>query len=346
MKKLFLSIFSGIVFIILICILVVGVGSKAEVNGKSSDGLSKYDIKPNAIIFNNENKDGPIIEVYITSQKKVKDMCLEEYVRGVVSAEMPAEFNIEALKAQAVAARTFAMAHMEDLKGEKSGDPENADVCDTSHCQAYIGKDERLASWPKANAGQLWNKVTDAVTQTRGQYLSYDGELVMEPYYFSTSSGRTENSEDVFNQDIPYLKSVLSPGEESSNKFKTTIKVRTNDFIYRINSAYPKSKLSLSNLKNQIYILSRSEGGSVKNIKTGKITMTGTNFRNIFNLDSSNFIISINNSNVLITCKGYGHDVGMSQWGANAMAKSGSKYMDILKHYYQGINIDKLEYAK
>lgn len=306
--------------------------------------ISKFLIRPNNIMFNQKNGKGPDIKVLITKKNKIETMCLEEYIIGVVAAEMPAEYNIEALKAQAVAARTYAAAHMEVFGGQQYNANLNADVSDTVDCQVYMNKQDRLKTWPQKGNEEYWNKITQAVQSTSGEILVYDGDIVKEPFYFAVSSGKTENSEEVFSSAEPYLKSVESPGETSSLKYKTTLNISNKDMVYKLNSSIPNSGIQLSKLKNQISIKNRSSAGTVKEVKIGNITISGQQFRKILGLNSANFTIKVDEKNASIVCLGYGHDVGMSQWGANIMAKSGKKYDQILLHYYSGIGIEKLDY--
>lgn len=334
-----------IIFAVFIFIIIIAVLFCTRNNQNSSTSISKFSIRPNNIIFNQENGGGPNIKILITKENKVETMSLEEYIRGVVAAEMPAEYNIEALKAQAVAARTYAAAHMEVFGGQQYNAELNADVSDTVDCQVYINKQDRLKSWPQKSNGEYWNKITQAVQATSGKILVYDGDIVKEPFYFAVSSGKTENSEEVFSSAEPYLKSVESPGEIDSPKYKTTLNISNKDMTYKLNAAIPNSGILLSKLTNQISIKNRSSAGTVKEIKVGSITISGQQFRKILGLNSANFIIKFNEKNTSIICLGYGHDVGMSQWGANVMAKSGKKYDQILLHYYSGTGLEKLDYS-
>lgn len=334
-----------IAFIILLPIFIVGIGTDSSLR-KDMFNRAKapgFNIKVNDISFNSTNGGGPKIKVYITNENKIEELYLEEYVRGVVAAEMPAEFDIEALKAQAVAARTYAVAHMDQYGGNKCNQGNGADICNTVHCQVYMDKDERLKGWPESKRGLYWNKITDAVKETVGQVLTYNGQIAMNVSYFSTSGGKTEDAVEVFASDSPYLKSVQSPGEESSPKYKSEENISYNELTDKLNKAYPNAKLSASKLKGQVMIVgSRSSGGSVKQIKIGNVTITGSQFRSALGLNSANFELKFNKNDITITTYGYGHGVGMSQWGANAMAKEGKKYDEILTHYYQGIDIEKL----
>ncbi|WP_026882113.1 stage II sporulation protein D [Clostridium akagii] len=344
LKKFIILIFTGSLFLIIVSICIGGFSGNKD-NGKigNSDGdIEKYNFKPNDIVFNNKDDSDGDIKVYIAKNKEIVQLSLEEYTRGVVAAEMPAEFNIEALKAQAIAARTFAAAHMLIYGGKPYPGAKGADVTDTVECQVYMDKDHILNKWPQKSVDEYWNKITGAVQDTQGEILKYNGKLVMEPLYFAVSRGKTEDSKEVIGDDEPYLKSVISSGEESAPKYKSSVKISYGDFINKINKAYKNSNLNYLNIKSSIEILSRTKGEGVKEIKLGKNTITGTKFRSIMGLNSTDFNIKYNIMSLEINCVGYGHDIGMSQWGANIMAKSGKNYRDILNHYYTGISIEKI----
>ena len=345
LKKILLFIIGIIIVTIVFPVLLVGIGDNNDFmdNQYKNSDSSKYSIKPNDIIFDKSNSGGTIVKVYLTKEKKVIELSMEEYVRGVIASEMPAVFDIEALKAQTVAARTYAMAHIKGMGGTACSQSSGADLCDTTHCQVYMSKDERLKQWPEKTAGVYWNKITEAVKETTGQILTYKGQLVKSPLYFSVSGGRTENSEEVFSSDVPYLKSVSSPGEEVASSYKTTTTFTFLDIVSRVNRAYPKAKLTVAKIKSQIVIIDISTGGSIKKLKLGEINITGQQFRELFNLKSANFNFKYNSNSLEVTCIGYGHGVGMSQWGANIMAQKGKSYLDILTHYYQGIEIKKVQ---
>lgn len=286
------------------------------------------------------------IKVFATETNKIQEMDLEEYVRGVVAAEMPAEFGLEALKAQAVAARTYAYTRMKEFGGKGCSNHQDADICtDSTHCQEWISTEQRLKSWRASDAASLWQKVTEAVKETEGLILTYDLAPVLYPMYFSTSSGKTENSQDIFSSAYPYLKSVASPNEESAPKFYAKVTISNDEFVKKFSESEFKISLNKNKLSSLVNILSRTEGGSVKSIKVGAKTLSGSDVRRVLNLNSSNFSMEFKKNEVIISTIGYGHGVGMSQWGANAMSKMGKKYDEILKHYYQGVEIKSIEAA-
>lgn len=282
------------------------------------------------------------VSVYITSQNKIVDVPLEEYICGVISNEMPATFDLEALKAQAVAARTY-------LAGKKIKNcikANGAEICDSTHCQVYTSKAVRLELWDENVRDEYWKKISEAVESTKGQVLSYQNELVLYPQFFSTSSGKTESSVDLYWADMPYLKSVESSGEEISPKFESEVSMPVNEFVSRFKEKYPNSSLSESNIDNSISVISRSEAGGVKEIKVAGENIRGQDFRFLCGLNSSNFDYEISDGSIVFKCKGYGHGVGMSQWGANVMAKDGKSYEEILKHYYTGVEITNLIFSE
>lgn len=280
-----------------------------------------------------------VVKVHLTKEDKIIEVPLEEYVKSVVSGEMLASFESEALKAQAVAARTYVASK----KIRPCNEAKGGDVCDTTHCQVFITKESRLEKWgDKGN--EYWAKISEAVDATKGMVLTYDNELVQYPQFFSTSSGMTENAVDVFSSAVPYLVSTDSKGEEIAPKFTSEFKFNISEFVSNINSKYEDAKMSEDNLQSNIEILSRSDAGGVKEIRFGGAKVKGADFRLAFGLSSTNFQFSISGSDIIFTCKGYGHGVGMSQWGANVMAKDGKEYEEILKHYYTGVELKEVKF--
>ena len=284
---------------------------------------------------------GPnIAKVFNTETKTIEEIDIEEYVKGVVASEMPANFDERAIEAQAVAARTYYIAKRLDNCTQANG----GEICDSTHCQVYSSKEKNMSKWAKANAQIYWDKISKAVDDTKGQVLVYNGQIVMYPQFFSTSSGRTESSIDVFSRDIPYLKSTESIGEEIAPKYTSIISISISEFVNSVNRSYSNAKIAKENIKEKVKINSHTEGGAVKEVSLGNESISGVAFRKLFKLNSANFTIDFSDSNVEINCKGYGHGVGMSQWGANVMAKEGKDYDEILKHYYIGVEIKKIKF--
>lgn len=280
-----------------------------------------------------------IIKVYDEYTDTVLTMDIEEYVKGVVAAEMPAEFHIEALKAQAITARTYAVSRSIRFPDGHPDHP-NAPLCTGTHCQAYLSLDKLKERHGEEWVPKYWSKIEEAVNATRGILIYYNGEIV-EPLYHSTSGGMTEDAVNVFAAESPYLKSVESPFEEAAPKYKTITTLTGDEFINKINSKYANAKLTKDNFHDKIKLIEKTDSGRIKKIAIGENILDGRDIRDLFSLNSTNFSITYDKKlNIIdIVTYGYGHGVGMSQWGANGMAKNGNDCMDILNHYYTGVEI-------
>lgn len=278
-----------------------------------------------------------LIKVYNLKTNDVMVIDFEEYLKGVVASEMPAEFNIEALKAQVITARTYLLYR---LKKYPDGQPEHTDasVCTGTHCQVWSSKEDLIASHEEGWYDKYWGKIEEAVNSTNSQILTYEGKII-EPLFHSTSGGRTENSEDVYSASVPYLRSVESPYENEAPKLHDSVKITVADFISKIESVYGDLDISQENLDEKIQLGEVSEGGKIKTIFVDNKEITGREMRSLFNLNSTNFSFIQSGNEIEIVTTGYGHGVGMSQWGADGMANEGFNYKEILKHYYTGIEI-------
>lgn len=283
-------------------------------------------------------KEALSISLYDREGGKTEEMPLEEYIIGVVGAEMPASFPLEALKAQAVAARTYAVKHMRAFGG---GGCSGADICTGSGCCQSYKSAEQLREKFGSDAGRYMDKLRQAVYETEGEYAAYDGEPI-EALYHSCAGGRTEDAQNVFSSSLPYLIGVDSPGEETAGKYAAEVSVSLSEFTDRVNEKWPAAGLKKNRLGEQVAVASRYESGRVKELRLNKITVSGRELRRLFELNSANFTLSIGEG-VTIRTRGYGHGVGMSQYGARAMALEGAGYEEILRHYYTGIEIKKAE---
>lgn len=277
-------------------------------------------------------KTSVMISVMDTKTSKVTKYNLEEYLIGVVSAEMPASYEIEALKAQAVAARSYILSKQE----VKNSDHPNAVVCNSSsHCKGYLSLSEATEKWGKEWGDNFYPKIKEAVKSTKGECIYYNNEVI-EAFFFALSNGKTESSKDVWASDLPYLKSTESKEDLSAPDFNSTIEVSLADFNQRLknfNSSYKAS--DVINVDNIVY----TEGGRIKNIDINSISFKGVDIRSVFGLNSSDFNIVQNEKKIIFNVKGKGHGVGMSQYGANVLAKKGYTYEEILKHYFSGVEI-------
>ena len=272
----------------------------------------------------NKTADHLMISVQMKDEKVVQ-IDLEEYVLGVVLAEMPASFETEALKAQAVVARTYTLRRVNgNAKHLLAAVCTNADCC-----QAYRAASEYLEA---GGTEENLDKVRTAVLETTGQVLVYNGQLI-EATYFSCSGGFTEDAAAVWGEDIPYLQATTSPGEESANHYIDTVYFSSDAF---------KSKLGVDLAGDPVSWfgdVSYTQGMGVDKIEIGDAVYTGTQLRKLLELRSTAFAVTVLDDTIVITTKGYGHRVGMSQYGADAMAINGCDYKEILYHYYSGTRL-------
>ena len=265
----------------------------------------------------------PVIRLQQGSSQVQMD--LEEYVIGVVLAEMPASFALEALKAQAVAARTYALKHC--LSSGRHGD--NVICGDSSCCQGYVPPEEYAGS----QSGIL--QVRRAVEETAGQVIAYEGTLITATY-FSCSGGETEDAAAVWGQTVPYLQSVSSPGEENATWY-------TDQKTFTAEQLQQALGIRLSGpISTWFSDVTFTQGGGVDTITIGGIPYRGTTIRTLLQLRSTAFSVSYTKDTVTFHTKGFGHRVGMSQYGANAMALEGYAYSEILAHYYTDTEIVQL----
>ena len=339
LKGILFTTLAIIVFMIAMPIFIMKPKVSAKISTNDVEKITDTNEVVEASAKQNNNiimKGNETIRVYITETGEIEEVNLEDYICGVVSNEMPANFEKEALKAQAVTARTY----LASKKLNRCTLHEGIDICDSTHCQVYTSKEKRLEKWDADYANEYWNKIKEAVDETSGQVLSYEGELVLYPQFFSTSSGQTE---DVYLGEIPYLRSVASTGEESAPKYTSDKTLKISDFVYLLNSNFTNLNVTVENIKNNFNIKSSSAAGGVIKLNINNVEIRGVDFRKALSLNSTNFTYEFNGDYITFHCKGYGHGVGMSQWGANAMAKNGSNYEEILKHYYTGVEITNLE---
>lgn len=259
-----------------------------------------------------------------------ESMSMTDYLTSVVAAEMPASFESEALKAQSVAARTYTIY-------KSSQNLHEADVCtDFSHCQAFISTEEMHNVWG-SDFDKYYQKIRNAVISTKNEHLVYNDEPVMAVFH-SMGGGHTENSEDVWGTAFPYLVGVDSPGEEAAANYHSSLTLSFEEFKKIVTDAFPEAKISSP---SDISAPVLTDGGHVKSIIIGSVSVSGTKLRSLFNLRSTKFTLTFEGDSVTFSVTGYGHGVGMSQYGANAMAKEGKTYREILAHYYQGTTIDE-----
>lgn len=278
------------------------------------------------------------IKLLHTKTKKVEKIDLDEYLYGVVSAEMPASFEEEALKAQAVVARTYTIYKIVNNDGKH----DDADICDDSSCcQAWISKEDRLSKWDKDDRSDNWNKIVNAVNSTQGKIITYDGKPI-NAFFHSNSGGETEAPIDVWGgSGYPYLQSVATSGEDAYSQYSSEATFTQKEFKEKIKEVHNDFKIDFEE-KDCIKIKEYTDGNRVKTIKIGNLELSGVEVRNIFGLRSANFKVEMEDNKIKFEVIGYGHGVGMSQTGADSMAKEGSNYEDIIHHFYTNVKIENM----
>lgn len=291
-----------------------------------------------------ELKAGTTIRVKFTKTSEVVAMDINDYLRGVVPSEMSPSYNMEALKAQAVVARTFTYKKMESMPNDAEFDITDSYQID----QAFYTKDKLFEIWrnkgyDENTINNYWNRVTQAVQETQGMVVTYNGEYI-KAYFHASSPGKTENVSQIWgNQSLPYLVSVESVENSDYQWLKSTVELSMEDFKNKIVQNVD-SRFSLDNRSADdiIKVEDYTTSGRVKNTKIGNNIVSAEKLRTILGLRSTNFTVCIENGKVVFSVIGYGHGVGLSQVGANCYASTGMNYIDIIKHYYTGVEVIKV----
>ncbi|MDR1150384.1 MAG: stage II sporulation protein D [Clostridiales bacterium] len=283
----------------------------------------------NKKIINNKIKN---LEVNKKNNTKIEINQLEDYLKLVVAEEMPAYFEIEALKAQAVASRSYAVKNYngKDLK---------------ELYQAYSDIEKLKEKWNN-DFDKYYKKICFAVDSTKGQIIKYNNDVALAVFH-STSAGVTQNSEDVWKNELPYLKSVDSYDDINALNFVSYKTFKISDICQKINKKF-ETDINKNNFENNFKVSIKSNSGYIKKLKICEKDISAMEFRMLLDLRSTNFefYLDKDNSQITFKTKGYGHGVGMSQYGAHYMAKKGFNYVDILKHYYSGVHIEKMDIKK
>ena len=277
------------------------------------------------------------INLLHNNENVVETLELEDYLINVVAAEMPVEYEEEALKAQATVARTYTLYQIEN--GHKH---DNADVCDSSTCcQAWISKEKRYEKWGD-NQDEKWSKLTNAVYSTAGEVITYDGKPI-DAFFHSNSGGTTEIPINVWGgSDFPYLQVVETSGEDEYSQYYSEKEYTKAEIESKMKSAYSDFSIDW-NEENCIEILEYTESSRIKTLKIGNKNISGVEARKIFELKSSNFTYEISESTVKFKVIGYGHGVGLSQTGSNTLAKEGKNYKEIIEHFFKNIEIENIK---
>jgi stage II sporulation protein D len=280
------------------------------------------------------DQDGQTV-LKVLNGDEVEELDLGTYLVGVVRAEMPASFETEALRAQAVAARTYTIYKIQT--GGNHGD--TADICtDSTCCQAYIGEEQARTNWG-ASADEFEKKIEDAVSSTDGQAILYGGVPVLAVFH-SSSAGLTRAAGEVWLNDLPYLQAVSSPESgDSIPNYYSRIEFTPAEFREKFLASYPEADLS-GDMSGWLQNAVTDTAGSVETVTIGGVTVKGTQARSVLGLRSACFTWEVEDGKLVFFVTGYGHGVGMSQYGANAMAAEGADYKEILTHYYTGVTVE------
>lgn len=332
MKKylIYLLIFT-IIFFVLPALCTRG-KVEGKINSENKQTTSNENVEE--VSKHNYTKYGTI-KLLHKKTGEIEEIPIDEYLYGTVSAEMPVKYEIEALKAQAIVSRTYTIYQIEH-NNSKHGE---ANICDDSACcQAWISKENRLARWEESEREGNWNKIVKAVNETSGKIATYNNEVI-NAFFHSNSGGKTEIVSNVWGgSDVPYLQSVEAAGENNYEQYSSEVKLSKEELINKLKEKYEDIYIDF-NEPESVKIIDFTVSGRVKTIKFGNKEISGTEARKIFGLKSTNFSININENDVFFYVTGYGHGVGMSQTGADSMAKSGSSCDDIIKHFYTGVEI-------
>ncbi|GAE31314.1 stage II sporulation protein D [Halalkalibacter hemicellulosilyticus] len=314
------------VILVIPTMLVVIVSPSPDVNVMQSaptDEESGWDYDPSEDVS---------IAVFRSQQEVIDTLPLEIYVMGVVASEMNATFEMEALKAQALTARTYMIRHM--LAPQDVDLPEGAMVTDTIMHQVYKDEEELREKWG-SEYEHFMKRIEEAVLSTQGQVLTYDDEPI-DAMFFSTSNGYTENSEDYWENEIPYLRSVESPWDQRSPRFTAETTFTVEEFEQKLGVTLPEDQ--------SVGVISeRTKGSRVAKVNINGTELTGRYVREELGLDSSDFQWRREGNQIIVQTRGWGHGVGMSQYGADGMAKEGRDYEEIVNHYYQGVTIEMVD---
>ncbi len=283
---------------------------------------------------------GPYVQLRRTSTGQVEKLPLEQYVKGVVAAEMPAAFHIEALKAQAILARTYIVTRMRAFGGQGDPDHSTADISDDpARGQAWLDEASLKARWGVLQYPTYWSKIEEAVKATAGLIAVYNGDPIQAAYH-STCGGRTEASGNVWQYDVPYLQPVTCRWDGHSPRLAQQTTFTWAQLEEKLgNQAGALAVAASSGKTNLIQVLSQTDGGRAASVRVGDMTATGVRLRTALGLPSAQFTVSQNSKSVTFATRGYGHGVGMCQYGADGMGKEGYRYAEIISHYMPGVTL-------
>ena len=336
MKKIFIYFIA----FISICFILPALFTKRNIN-TFSNGLEENIQENNEQISNNNsnevseynyNKYGTI-KLLHKKTNEIEEVKIDDYLNNVVSAEMPADYELEALKAQAIVARTYTIYKAQNKKHE------NADICDDSTCcQAWVSKENRLERWEETKREDNWKKIQQCVNETKGKIITYNNQPI-NAFFHANSGGTTELPVNVWGgSGLPYLQVVQTAGEEGYTQYSSEVDLTQEELINKLKTKYEDIQIDFNN-DEDVKILEHTDSNRVKTVRFGNHELSGVETRTLLGLKSTNFEIKKENNQIKFSVKGYGHGVGMSQTGANTMAKQGKNCEEIIKHFYVGIEI-------
>ncbi len=291
------------------------------------------------LLFSHDKSDASPKTTDFTIYYKVNDskekLSFNEYLIGVVAANMSAGYHMEALKAQAVIARTYALYNIALLTKE---DPDKDSFSTSELGLSYISLDELKSFWGNDNYNTYFTKLENAVNGTKDEVIIYEDDLIL-PVFFNTGSGFTRNAEEAWGISVPYLVSVSSKQDVTSTNYLSIDEFKVNELIDLLNKYFQSLTLKEDSFFQEVKVASRDSAGYVTQINLGNLTVSGEEFAKVLGLASNHFYIEEYEGKARIICNGYGHGIGLSQYGANAMAEEDASYTDILKYYYTGTKI-------
>ncbi len=277
------------------------------------------------------------IKVYMHETNQIFEMSLEDYIKGVLAAEMPAEFDLEALKAQAVAARTYAVKNMVFFGGLGLASRPGADVStDHRESQAWTSEAQAKQRWGPFKADDYWKKISQAVEGTRGLILTFSGEPINAVFH-STSGGQTASAREVWGFDYPYLQSVACQWDQKSPRYQETKEWALSDLESRLGADAGVMAAAQNGSSAIAQIIDHTASGRVAKVRVGNKTFTGAELREKLELRSTDFSVDVKGDKMIFHTTGYGHGVGLCQYGANGLAKEGRDFRQILTYYYTGV---------
>jgi len=334
MKKVFIYFFAFIFICFLLPALLTkrDIGTSAVVNEESS---KQEENKDSEIAYDYKNYG--TIKLLHKSTGEVEEVALDTYLCNVVSAEMPADYELEALKAQAIVARTYTIYKIQNKKHD------DADICDDSTCcQAWVSKETRLARWDESLRESNWKKIEQCVNETKGKIITYQNQPI-NAFFHANSGGTTELPVNVWGggSNLSYLQVVETAGEEGYTQYSSEVVLTKEELINKLKTKYEDIQIDFENTED-LKILDYTDSNRVKTVKFGNHELSGVETRTLLGLRSTNFEITKEGEQIKFSVKGYGHGVGMSQTGADTMAKQGSNYEDIIHHFYVGVEIKEI----